>query len=628
MENDIIRQTLAGEREDMQMKRIKDWSIRQKLFSTYVLLIVVPLTIISFVSFTLFMSSFENRIVNSFKDLNQQIISNSETFLKNMLKISEKPYYDQKLIDILAKDYSTLEYEMFERSLDYRYVNDSFFKDLLMFNNDIESLIIYPQTDSYVYRRGYEVIYNYDYSPAEEEWFKRIVDSGGAPVVIGLHEERQLSSPVKDVVSVGRVIVDSNTYRKLGVFVINLKSEALSNLYKGLKFSSDVEQVIVDENDTVLFSTNSGEIGRSFDSVLNRYNPTLSATLGEGGGHGDYYIVSDSSPVSGWKFYSIIHKGKLFSEVNQIRRLTLYTLVLLTVIAFFVAYIVSRRISTPILGLSRKMRRVELGEFYVTVTPDSRDEIGQLGRAFNKMTREIKTLIGQIKEEEQKKRNAELNALQNQINPHFMYNTLTMIKWMSQAQRADNITEVLDALIRILTFSTRNTEEYVTIEEEMTFIRYYMQLLQLRYYHAFEFECRVSDEVLAYRTLKFIVQPFVENSVFHGFVEETRPYKLTINVQRVEDAVVFTIRDDGAGMEKERVHEILHHAEEGSGKINSIGISNVFKRIQMHFGTDYGVDIESDPGAGTTVRIRVPVLDSEVDADGKGGEADEGIDRR
>ncbi|MCC3372118.1 sensor histidine kinase [Cohnella sp. REN36] len=594
------------------MKRVKDWSIRQKLFSTYVLLIVVPLGIINFVSYTLFMSSFENRIVNSFKDLNQQIISNSDTFLKNMLKISEKPYYDQQLVDILAKDYSIMEYEMFERSQAYRYVNDTFFKDLLMFNDDIDSLVIYPQMGNYVYRRGYEVIFNYDYSPDHEAWYKRIIDRGGAPVVIGLHTEKQVSSPAKNVVSIGRVIVDSNSYRKLGVFVINLKSDALSSLYKGLKFSSDVEQVIVDENDTVLFSTKKSEIGNSFDSVLMRYDPKLSAAAqGTGGGTGDYYIVSDSSAVSGWKFYSIIHKGSLFSEANQIRRLTLYTLIPLTVTAFFAAYILSRRISTPILSLSRKMQRVELGEFDVTAASDSRDEIGHLGRAFNKMTREIKSLIGQIKDEEYKKRNAELNALQNQINPHFMYNTLTMVKWMSQAQRADNITEVLDALIRILTFSTRNTEEYVTIEEEMTFIRYYMQLLQLRYYHAFEFECRISDEVLSYRTLKFIVQPFVENSVFHGFIEESRQYKLTIDVERVNNAILFTIRDDGVGMEKERMQQLRHHVEEGSEKINSIGISNVFKRIQMHFGSDYGVDIYSEWKSGTTVVIRVPVIASE-----------------
>ncbi|TJY42650.1 sensor histidine kinase [Cohnella pontilimi] len=609
------------------MKRMKDWSIRQKLFSTYVLLIVLPLGIISMISFTLFMSSFEKRIVNSFKDLNQQIISNSDTFLKNMLKISEMPFYDQRLLDILSKDYSTVEYEMFERSQDYRYVNDTFFKDLFMFNNDIDSLVIYPQSGGYVYRRGYQVIYNYDYSPVEENWYKRIIDNGGAPVVIGLHKEKQVSSPVKDVVSIGRVIVDSNSNRKLGVFIINLRSEVLSNLYKGLKFSSDVEQVIVDENDTVLFSTDRREIGQSFDSLLERYNPKLSATPGEGGGKGDYYIMSDTSSISGWKFYSIIHKKTLFSEVNQIRRLTLYTLVLLSVVAFFVAYLLSRRISTPIVRLSRKMRRVELWEFHMTVVPDSRDEIGQLGNAFNKMTREIKGLIVQIKAEEHKKRNAELNALQNQINPHFMYNTLTMIKWMSQAQRADNITEVLDALIRILTFSTRNTEEYVTIEEEMTFIRYYMQLLQMRYYNAFEFECRVSEEVLSYRTLKFIVQPFVENSVFHGFVEKTRTYKLTVEVERIEDAVVFAIRDDGIGMKKERMQELLHHVEKGSHKINSIGISNVFKRIQMHFGTDYGVDIHSEWGSGTTVRIRVPVLDSEVQVNGERDKADESINR-
>lgn len=577
----------------MRWTKFKDRSINQKLFLTYVLLIIIPLILIGSISYHYSISFLEGRIVNSFKELNRQMTRSTDTFLKNMLRVSESPFYDQKLLNILSKDYETFEYPMYEKSVDYRYINDEFFRKIFLFNSDIDSLVIYANNNEAAYRKGYQVIYNYDYKPFEESWFQQIESKRGQPVVVGLHPEKQVSSN-SHVMSVGQVIVDPTTNQELGTFIVNFRDTALQRLYQGLNSGPEAEQIIVDENDIILFSTVSSDIGLNFHDMVSTNNS-------------EYYVVHNSSAISGWKFYSIIHKQAMFQEVYLIRNFIAIIVGIVIITAFCVAYLVSRGITNPIKKLSRMMRRVEKGELNVAIDVNSQDEVGQLSYSFNKMTKEIQQLIARIKEEESQKRGAELNALQAQINPHFLYNTLSVVRWMSQAQMADNITETLDSLIHLLSFSARNTKEFVSIEEEMTFIQNYVALLELRYYNTFEVTYEVEEEILHYQTLKFIVQPFVENAIFHGFTDENHSYRLNVIAQRHMKGVRFTIQDNGIGMSQEQIDRLMNTTK-GQQGMNSIGVRNVAERIQLHFGPQYGIQIDTLTKEGTTIFIDIPIL--------------------
>ncbi|MGZ9585276.1 cache domain-containing sensor histidine kinase [Paenibacillus marinisediminis] len=577
----------------MRMVKFKDRSINQKLYITYLLLIVIPLVLIGSISYSYSSTFLEERIVKSFKELNQQMMTSTDTFLKSMLRVSESPFYDEELLHILSKNYEDFEYPMYEKSRDYRYINDEFFRKTFLFNSDIDSLIIYANNNEAAYRKGYQVIYNYDYTPFEEPWFQQIESKRGQPVVVGLHPEKQVSSN-SSVMSVGQVIVDPSTGQKLGTFIVNFRDTALQKLYKGLNFGPEAEQIIVDENHTILFSTDSQDIGRKFQDKV-------------GLDQKEYYIVHNTSAISGWTFYSIIHKQEMFHEVYLVRNAIVIIMAIIVFAAFGMAFFVSRGITNPIMQLSRMMRRVEKGDFNVTIDVKSQDEIGGLGNSFNTMTREIQQLIEKIKDEEQQKRSAEMNALQAQINPHFLYNTLSVVRWMSQAQMADNITETLDSLIHLLSFSARNTKEFVSIEEEMTFIQNYIALLELRYYNTFDVTYDVDEEVLPYQTLKFIVQPFVENAIFHGFTDESQTYQLRVIVKRYDQGVRFTIQDNGIGMDQAYIDRLMH-AVKGQQGMNSIGVRNVAERIRLHFGSQYGVQIHASSGEGTIIHIDIPVL--------------------
>lgn len=579
--------------------RFRDRNIRQKLFLTYTLLMIVPLVVISIYFYIYAMSVFESRIVKSFQETNQQIVSTADSFVSSMFKSSEQPFYDERLMQILSKDYSTVTHETFEKSMDYRYISDNVFKELMTFNPDIDSILIYPLNSSLIYRRGYDTTFNYRYSPVYEPWYRAIVDNAERPILVGMHEEKQMYAKPRPVLSVGRVLVDVGTYQKLGVLLVNFRMDKLEKLFSGLDDKKDVNQFIVDDGGMVVFSSDPAMIGMKYSQVMEKMKPDDE----------NYYVVHDESNVSGWHFYSIVLRDKLLAEINQIRNFSTLLLLLLIVLGFVTAFYVSGSISNPIRRLNRLMRKVEKGDFDVTAQQDSLDEVGHLSRSFNRMTVEIKDLIEQTKIEEKKKRSAELNALQNQINPHFIYNTLSVIKWMAQAQMANNITETVDDMIKVLSFSTRNTQEFVSIEEEAAFIHSYLELLQLRYFNVFDFEIDVAPNVLECRTLKFMVQPFVENAVFHGFAEDSRQYNLSVRVQRKGSDIQFTISDNGMGISEEQLSRLLQQEMSDGQTMNSIGVGNVSRRLKLHFGEKYGVTINSVKGEGTTVLILIPTME-------------------
>ncbi|WP_028545481.1 sensor histidine kinase [Paenibacillus taiwanensis] len=582
-------------------RRFRDRSIRQKLFLTYSLLMILPLVVICNYFYIYAMSVFESRIEKSFQETNLQMVSTADSFVRNMIKSSERPFYDERLIEILSKNYAAEKYETFAKSMDFRYVSDNVFKELMHFNPDIDSILIYPENSPLVYRRGYDSTFNYTYQPKREPWYQSIVNNAERPVLIGMHEEKQMYAKPRPVLSVGRILVDTETYKKLGVLLINFRMENLEKLFSGLNHKKDVNQFIVDDNGTVVFSSNPSMIGVEHKQVMSEIETNQDK----------YYVVQHKSNISGWQFYSIVHRDKLLAEIIQIRNFALLLLLLLVVLGFCTAYLISGSISNPIQRLNRLMGKVRKGDFDVVAPQESLDEVGQLSGSFNQMTAEIKELIAQMKLEEQRKRSAELKALQNQINPHFIYNTLSVIKWMSQAQMADNITEAIDGMIKVLSFSTRNTQEFIYIEEEMDFIRSYLELLQLRYYNVFEFELEVDETLLSCKTLKFMVQPFVENAVFHGFVGDSPNYHLHIQVQKAGDDVQFVITDNGVGVEQERLTELMQQEMSNTQTMNSIGVGNVSRRLKLHFGEKYGVNIHSSIGKGTQVIILIPAMEQQ-----------------
>lgn len=277
------------------------------------------------------------------------------------------------------------------------------------------------------------------------------------------------------------------------------------------------------------------------------------------------------------------------------------------------ALLLHRLVATPILSLQRQIERLGSGD----LTPDSglewNNELGDIGRGINDMTRNVTALMEKRIEDERQKQDLEYRMLQNQINPHFIYNTLSSIKWMATIQHASGIAEMTTALSRLLKSLSKGNERLVPLYEEFALINDYFIIQQYRYGGTITLEVDyIEDERLARTCLipRFTLQPLVENAIFHGIEPRGQAGSVLIRVVRDTDSsdVLLSLEDDGVGMTPEQLAKAVSEPgpEEAAAKFRHVGIWNVHRRLQYSFGEAYGLSIRSTPGAGTTVTVRLP----------------------
>lgn len=266
-----------------------------------------------------------------------------------------------------------------------------------------------------------------------------------------------------------------------------------------------------------------------------------------------------------------------------------------------------RLINRPVARIIRRVGLVATGDFARDPAIETDDELGTIGRGINSMSADIQKLIAAHLEEQQQKKNYEFKVLQTQINPHFLYNTLSSIKWMASIQKAQGIAEMSSTLGHMLRLIAQVNDEIIPLDKELEFVRDYAVIQSYRYGDTFTVEYDVEDPaLLAARVIKFTLQPLVENALFHGIEPKNMPGVVRIRARRQGEDLLLSVTDDGVGMAAETVERLGRFSRESEGERNTIGLANIHHRIQLEYGEDYGLAIESDPGRFTTVTIRIP----------------------
>jgi two-component system, sensor histidine kinase YesM len=263
------------------------------------------------------------------------------------------------------------------------------------------------------------------------------------------------------------------------------------------------------------------------------------------------------------------------------------------------------------------MMELSTGNFDVTMEYKGKDEIGILSAYFNNMVKKLKDLINEnyqskIRENELLflEKEAQLNALQQQINPHFLYNTLESIKWMAYMNGAKEASDMATALGKFFKGSITKGNDWVTLEEEIEHLKNYIYIQQLRYQDKFIISWDIDEEIKYYKTIKLILQPILENAIVHGIEDMKTGGIITIKGYMAEKSVCFEITDNGRGMSIRELTELKSRflSDLSGSKQGSIGISNVFKRLKLYFGENSSFVIESEEGKGTTVKFRIPAI--------------------
>jgi two-component system sensor histidine kinase YesM len=331
----------------------------------------------------------------------------------------------------------------------------------------------------------------------------------------------------------------------------------------------------------------------------------------------DLLYTARPSDKTGWTIVVVSYLSELLSDSRR----AFYTFVLLALLCFaissIVSSIVSLRISRPIESLRRSMQEVERGNFDIDITVESSNEVYQLARDCDIAVKKVRDLIEQNRKDSEQKRILELRALQAQINPHFLYNTLDSIVWMVELGENEEAIDVTSNLARFFRLGISRGSEVITIRTEIEYLETYLSIQKTRYKSKLDYEVSFQPELYDYRILKLLVQPVVENAIYHGIKNKKSPGIVRILGEREGRTMLIRVTDDGVGMGEERlaaVRALLATGDrtafdgQAENALSGVGVNNVQERIRLYFGSEYGLSFESRQGAGTTVTIRIPLI--------------------
>jgi len=321
------------------------------------------------------------------------------------------------------------------------------------------------------------------------------------------------------------------------------------------------------------------------------------------GGRDLAYTVATSA-YTGWSVVAVSYLDELFESAQSLEALVLAMTLICLIVTTFLAWRVSLRISRPIEALRRSMRTVETGDFDVVINVESDNEVGELAQDCDIAIRKVRDLMRQSILDHEAKRQQDLLMLQSQINPHFLYNTLDSIIWMVELGRAPDAILMTSTLARFFRLGITRGPHVISLQHELEHVVSYLSIQKMRYGDKLDFTVDVEKPILETPVLKLLLQPIVENALYHGIKERDGPGTIVIEGRREGTRVLIRVKDDGVGMDAEKVASLLVGGQ-GEG-LDHIGLNNVHERIRLHFGEDFGLSFESAPDQGTTVTISLP----------------------
>lgn len=420
---------------------------------------------------------------------------------------------------------------------------------------------------------------NNHYNMKEEDWYNRVYSGNGTPFILGVHEDSGSTSNEK-IVSVARSIVSPTDGSFLGMFVINIKANDFAALwYNGQ--ADDRIIAVADKENHLIMNPNAAK-----EDDLETYIQSVDAKMPVNKrqtvklGNEKYYLVITQLECIEGKIYQFYATKSATKGFGILYFVLLIGTLLIGAVFYLISYRISDKITKPLYQLVDSMREVSGGNFQIQ-TDKLNGELQILSTTFNKMTKRIDIMFQELTEKEKQKRDMELLALQAQINPHFLYNTLNSIQCVAEMQGAENVSNMLDAMISILHYTAESAGEIVAMEKELTFIQNYIKIINFRYFDRFSFLVQADDKVRNYGTLRFILQPIVENAIFHGFEAVDLNALIEIKIVEKDQNLVIEITDNGRGMEEAKCAEILQHDSTERRGLNRIGMPYIISSVAV-----------------------------------------------
>lgn len=579
-----------------------------KLMVTYLLLTAIPIMILGYVSYVQYAKSVENQVGKYIPQLLDRSNINIDRQIQEYQNLLDLISNSDEVLSILRKE----SFQSQSQMLKDQFTVESNLINWYLSGNYKGVLGVFVVSKNRLFKATRFSYENFDYDPTQLPYGQDLDYRGEVQIFLPGDANLTFEKNIPYLLLV-KQIKDLDNRINIGTIFLAVDLEFLKDNLDQLSEEDESEIWVMDENGQIIYHHDRSKIGTIFEEV--KEYPIKNGsfkTRSESGG--DLISISESE-LTGWLLTHKIEIEALTSEASQIRNIVITVFGVLFVASSFITIYLTWRFTRPINQLSRLMIDVEKGNFEVDLNIRSRDEVGLLARRFNIMVKEIRGLIREKYQMEIKQKEAELNALQFQINPHFMYNTLETISMSVEFDEKEQVIEMVTLLGRMLRYSLGNKQPVVLISDEVQHAEDFLKIQKFRFEDALEYEVYTQIELDQYLTPKFILQPILENAIKYGLEHRqhlcVEMYVVVVKAFKDgKDAIQFVIRDNGVGISEDRLHQVKQDLLDASvmDKDSGVGLGNVHARILLKFGEPYGVQIESEEGEGTTTTITIPML--------------------
>ena len=581
----------------MVAKMSKRRSIQYMLSISFTTVAVIAMIFMGTALYLSFVSATKKTVIEDNKKVIEQVNLNLDTYLRNMMRISDSIYYRGiKTID-LAKN--TLEQPM---ELLYEANRDSLIS-IAVFKENGELVSAYPVATV-----------KKDVDISSQNWFekadKKIENLHfSIPHVQDLFED--MNFRFRWVVSLSRAIeLTENGSIERGVLLVDMNYNAIEQLFKKVNNGQEGYIYLTDSNGEIIYHPRQQLI---YSNLVKENNLVVAAY--EDGDYTEVFetekrlVTVKTAGYTGWKIVSVTPMSAVSMNMRSMKSFMILILVFTIFLMVFANIFISAQIADPIKRLDESVKGLENGILDGDVYIGGSHEIRHLGRTISSVVKQMRKLMDKIVVEQEQKRKSELDALQSQINPHFLYNTLDSIVWMVECEHYEEAILMVTSLSSLFRISLSKGKNIISVRDEIEHAENYLQIQKMRYKNRFSTKININEEVLSLASIKLIIQPLLENAIYYGMEYMDGDGEITVNCVCVENDLYIEVIDNGLGIPEEEIPLLLTDHARLHKKGSGVGLRNVHDRIQLYFGNDYGLEITSELDIGTTIRIHLPKVE-------------------
>ncbi len=577
---------------------MKKNSYISKLFTILSILLIIVSILMSISIYNYSQTIIRDEISGLNSAVLKQASDSVSNVIADSINLCNKLAYDSKLIEFLESNPDNINEKKAMSTYMANMISDYIWSQN-SHKNLFEAYVIgYNGVNFTTYSSKYNITDVYD-NPR----YKMAFNGSREAVLVNTFLDPEESSVYRYAFQVVREIRDHITGKPCGFVIINISEKVLFDSFDDL-INEDKKIVLVDQDGSVLSSKDKRLIGTKYASFNELHNSELKERGYESykNSTGTYLMFYNRIQGTNWYILEEMQMNKAFAPLQSIKTFVLIITTVCVIIISFLSRYFANKTSEPVVSIRNKMEQVTRGDLSVRADVKNGDEFGQISQSFNEMVQQIEYLLSSVKEEERKKRLAELDFLRAQINPHFIYNTLSSIRFYVEMNKNEKAEEMIYHFSKILRKTLSRSNEFITIRDEINSIDNYVKLQKLRYSDGFEVTYDISEDILDCTIPTFILQPIVENSIFYSVGKDT-PGLIGIYGSIEGDNIKFIVCDNGIGMSQKQIDETFKK----ENSVNNVGLINVHERLQLNYGIEYGLKLISKHGEGTRVILTLPV---------------------